>query len=76
MSRSGYLKVIGSKIRVRREELNLTRLDLAVALDIDESSIKRIENGQINTSIFTFNKLLIELKLNPSEVFLIQIDKP
>lgn len=75
MHKEEYLRIIGNRIRNRREELKISRLELAMSIDVDESSIKRIENGEINTSILTFNKLLIELRLNPSEIFLMQIDK-
>ena len=62
-------KEIGSKIKERRKNLNLTQLQLAEKIGLTESSISRYESGKIATMpTSTVNLICGVLGLNPSEL--------
>ena len=45
------LVAIGTRIRIRREELGLTQQDLADMLGINRNTLSRYENGKIEMKI-------------------------
>ena len=45
------LVAIGTRIRIRREELGLTQQDLADMLGINRNTLSRYENGEIEMKI-------------------------
>jgi transcriptional regulator with XRE-family HTH domain len=57
------LKDIGKQILQRRKALNLDINDLSQFSDVTASSISKIENGKLNPTIKTIEKLLIPLGL-------------
>ncbi len=44
------LKIIGQRMRERREAIELTQADLASALQMDRAHIGQFERGQVNIS--------------------------
>ena len=52
--------------------MNLPRTKLALILGVDEKQIRRVENGEVNTSILTLYKMCIALNLDIT--FLSEID--
>ncbi len=59
---------IGTVIRERREQLDLTMIELAEKSGIAQSSISLIENGQRNPSSKTIKKLATALEIDPEEL--------
>jgi len=57
------IKEIGKQIFNRRKELNLDINDLSQFSDVTTSTISKIENGKLNPTIKTIEKLLIPLGL-------------
>jgi len=57
------IKEIGKQILNRRKELNLDINDLSQFSDVTASTISKIENGKLNPTIKTIEKLLISLGL-------------
>ncbi len=62
------LKCIGEKISQIRVAQKLSKVQLAFEIGSSESSIRRIENGQVNISIGMLIKIAIALNVKPSEI--------
>lgn len=59
----------GEKIRERREELGMTKVELARRIDVHKSTITRLESGSIDKIPYmTFIKLLIALQTSPDRL--------
>jgi transcriptional regulator with XRE-family HTH domain len=58
------IKTIGKQILQRRKVLNLDINDLSQFSDVTTSTISKIENGKLNPTIKTIEKLLIPLGLD------------
>lgn len=59
------LNTIGKKIYKYRKKLNYSQEDLAKLVQIDRSQLSRIEQGKVNITIETLEKISIALKLEP-----------
>jgi transcriptional regulator with XRE-family HTH domain len=59
-----YLKQIGENIRHRREELQLSLLDVAYEADVAKSTILRIEQGKFNVSIIMLTNIANALDID------------
>ena len=57
---------LGAIIKNRRLELGFTQEKLAHQLDIDDSNLRRIESGKVNTSVSMLQKILKSLDLEYS----------
>lgn len=60
---------IGKRIRLVREEKNMSQKDLAYSSDLDRSYIASVENGQRNISIINLEKIAISLQVTLSDLF-------
>ena len=63
-----YLIQIGENIRRRREELQLSLMDLAYEADVAKSTILRIEQGKFNVSIITLRHIAMALNVDVAEL--------
>ncbi|WP_207533622.1 helix-turn-helix domain-containing protein [Desertivirga arenae] len=52
MEKEIFLKQLGERIRVIREETGLTQAELAYKVGKDQQSLQRLEKGGVNPSIF------------------------
>lgn len=68
MEKEEFLKKIGENIIRLRNEQGLRQIDLAIELNIDDSSLRRIESGRTNPTIITLKKIADVLKINLSEI--------
>jgi ribosome-binding protein aMBF1 (putative translation factor) len=72
MEKEDFLKKIGVDMQqnpVRlRDKRGLRQIDLAIELNIDDSSLRRIESGRTNPTIMTLKKIADVLKVNLSEI--------
>ncbi|MCG6189112.1 helix-turn-helix domain-containing protein [Maribellus maritimus] len=68
MEKEDFLKKIGKNIVRLREKKGLRQIDLAIELDIDDSSLRRIESGRTNPTILTLKKIADVLEVNLSEI--------
>lgn len=68
MEKDDFLKKIGENIVRLREQKGLRQIDLAIELNIDDSSLRRIESGRTNPTIITLKKIAEVLKVNLSEI--------
>jgi ribosome-binding protein aMBF1 (putative translation factor) len=68
MEKNDFLKKVGENIVRLREQKGLRQIDLAIELNIDDSSLRRIESGRTNPTIITLKKIADVLKVNLSEI--------
>jgi len=54
---------IGKRIIKLREELGWTQADLARACMKDRQAIEKLENGKVNTTLYTLYELAVAMKL-------------
>ena len=62
-------KRIGSGIRQRRDELNLTQEALALEADVAHSYVSQIERGLRNPSVKTLFQLCTALQFDVDDLF-------
>ncbi len=66
MEKEEFLKRLGKNIVKLRDEQGLRQIDLATKLDIDDSSLRRIESGRTNPTIITLKKIADALNVKLS----------
>lgn len=64
-----FIKQIGFNIKRIRQSKKLTQLDLAAFLNIEDSALRRIENGRTNPTIKTLLKISKALNVNINDLF-------
>lgn len=52
-----YLKKIGANIVSIRQEKNMSQVELANSMDMEDSSLRRIEKGRVNSTILMLRKI-------------------
>lgn len=60
---------IGQRIKVLREQAEMSQKDLAYSADLDRSYIASIENGQRNVSIVNIEKIANALNITLKDFF-------
>ncbi len=68
MEKEDFLKKIGENIVRLRNKRGLRQIDLAIELNIDDSSLRRIESGRTNPTIITLKRIADVLEVNLSEI--------
>lgn len=63
------LQQIGINIRRLRTEQGISRAQLAYEIETSEKQMSRIENGEINSGILTYIKIIRVLGIKPSDLF-------
>jgi len=61
-------KKLGENLRKLRLKMNLSQGDLAKALDVDRAYISNIENGRMNPTLSTLEKIAEVLGISSSEL--------
>jgi len=69
MTDEKYLIQLGSRIRSKRLEKNLSQDKLAALCDIEKANLSRIETGKTNITILTLRKISKVLFGHLSELF-------
>lgn len=63
------LRSLGEKIRIRRESLGITQLELASAVDISDATLRSIENGRkADPGIVTLHRIATVLAMDFDEL--------
>lgn len=65
--------LLGKQIKIVREAKNMSRIDLAAAVEKDIQSIQRLESGNINPSFYYLHEIARGLNVTVSE--LLQFDE-
>ncbi len=68
MNDEEYLKKIGENIVRIRKLKNLKQVDLAAGLDMEDSSLRRIEKGRVNSTILMLRKISEALDVEVTEL--------
>ena len=63
MNESELLKFLGARIRILREERNISQQNLAAICNFEKSNMARIESGRTNPTFLTLNKISVALKV-------------
>jgi transcriptional regulator with XRE-family HTH domain len=61
-------KKLGENLRKLRLKKNMSQVDLATALDVDRAYISNIENGRMNPTLSTLEKIAGALEIPMSEL--------
>jgi len=61
-------KRLGENLRKLRLKKNLSQGDLATALSVDRAYISNIENGRMNPTLSTLEKIASALEVNSSKL--------
>ena len=61
-------KKLGENLRKLRLKKNMSQVDLANALNVDRAYISNIENGRMNPTLSTLEKLAGALNVSSSEL--------
>ncbi|MBD0382635.1 helix-turn-helix domain-containing protein [Paenibacillus sedimenti] len=72
---SDFLRLVGERLRMIREEKNLTQSQVAEKTGIEgisKSRISDIERGRSNISLKTLEKIMRALDISPNELFSFQ----
>ena len=57
MNDSDYLKKIGENIITIRTEKGISQVELANSIGMEDSSLRRIEKGRVNSTILMLRKI-------------------
>jgi len=63
MNDEEYLIKLGERIVELRKEQNLRQIDLSDKVGIEDSSLRRIESGRVNSSINMLRKIASALEI-------------
>jgi len=72
MDEASYIKLIGHNIVSRRKELGIKQIDLACAVGIEDSSLRRIEAGRTNPTFKTLFRISEALDIEVSDLIKIK----
>ena len=67
-SRLADISTVGKLIRIQREHIGMTQLDLAEKAMVGEKTISRLEQGKSNMRIETFFTLAAALCVTPNDI--------
>ncbi len=68
MNDSEYLKKIGEKIIEIRQEKGISQVELANSIGMEDSSLRRIEKGRVNSTILMLKKIAEGLNISIHEI--------
>ncbi|MCP4181175.1 MAG: helix-turn-helix transcriptional regulator [bacterium] len=64
-----YIKKIGKRIVQLREGQNMKQIELATAVNIEDSALRRIESGRTNPTVKTLLRIAVGLGVNVRDLF-------
>lgn len=69
MDENQFLKKIGENIVNARESKGIKQIDLAIKLDMEASSLRRIERGRTNTTLKMIFRIASILEIEMQDIF-------
>jgi transcriptional regulator with XRE-family HTH domain len=66
----GFAKCLARNLRYIREKLNLTQVQFARKLGIQQGTLSRLESGNQNISLHVLEQICTRLKMTPNELLL------
>jgi len=70
-----YLVGLGEKIVATRKAKNLKQVELATRIGIEDSALRRIEKGKVNSSILMLRRIAYALEIDIEELVNIDFGK-
>lgn len=70
------MKKLGEKIVCLRQRKAMTQVELAHVSNMESSSLRKIERGKINPTIWTLRRLCVTLEIPLAELFEFELDEP
>lgn len=70
ISEKDFIKRVGENIVKAREEKGLKQIDLATKLDIEASSLRRIEKARTNTTLSMLVRIANALEIDIQKLFM------
>ena len=68
MTDKEFLKKLGKRIVELRKQKSLKQIDLAGILEMEDSSLRRIESGRVNSTIVMLRKISKALNVSIDEL--------
>ena len=68
MDEKEFLKLLGENIVRYREIIGLKQIDLAVKLNMEDSSLRRIEKGRTNPTVLMLRRIADSLDVTVNEL--------
>jgi transcriptional regulator with XRE-family HTH domain len=69
MNNSDLHKKIGLRIKMLRNEHNISQQNLAAKCNFEKSNMSRIESGNVNATISTLNEIAVALNIHLMSIF-------
>lgn len=69
MNNEEFLKKLGRKIRILRDDKNISQEKLALELEYDQGYLSKIETGKANPSIIYLKQIADALDVDITELF-------
>lgn len=70
-----YLTKLGERIVAIRKDKGLKQIDLSVRIGIEDSALRRIEKGKVNSTILMLRKIAFALDMEVSELVDIRLEE-
>ena len=67
--REQYLKALGERVIFLRNEKGMSQAELAHVSNMESASLRKIEKGRINPTVWTLHRLCETLDITLSELF-------
>jgi len=61
---------LGSFVKAKREQLNMSQSDLANEMDLNYQNISRLERGEVTPSLYWFYRLSFAFQVEPTALLL------
>jgi transcriptional regulator with XRE-family HTH domain len=68
MDEAEYLIKLGKAIKAHRERIGMNQSALALACDTDRQNMSRIEQGRVNITVLTLNRIAQALNISAKDL--------
>ena len=67
--REHFLKMLGARIIALREEKSISQSDLAYRAEMESSSLRKVEKGRVNATVYTLRRICKALGITMANLF-------
>jgi transcriptional regulator with XRE-family HTH domain len=76
LQEQAFLRAIGDRIRLRREQQNLTQAQLGERCELHRTFIGSVERGERNVAVLNLKKIADALRVSLQDLFADSEEKP
>jgi transcriptional regulator with XRE-family HTH domain len=69
MNADEYIRTIGQNIVKQRVSKGIRQVDLANLLNMDDSTLRRLETGKTNPTVKTLHRIALVLEIDVADLF-------